>query len=253
MPFCGFCGRFSIDGESHHRSPRRNDFSKTLYFRFAATLLRVLMAMVLMLVLEHNALIRQKQKGGMMRVNIFEGARRIALLIGGLWAVGWISYAIFEEPYSPVIYVVPWVGTPPLLVEKGATCPRDDADEYFKRIAPDEQEVTVLLCFSAHESDTGAMLIPYADAGERGAWMGEKYSAEVSKYTQSVANNFQPTQEVIDAFESNRRKALLKQWGTAAMFLLGGLAAGWAFVAATGWIVRGFMGIPRGKDMRPIL
>lgn len=242
-----------MDGESHNRSPHPNDFSKTLYFRFAAQLLRVLMAMALMPVLEHNALIRRQQKGGRMKVNIFEGARRIALLIGGLWAVGWISYAIVEEPYSPVTYVVPWVGTPPLLVEMGVTCPRDDADEYFKRIAPNEQEVAVLLCFSAQESDTGAMLIPYADAGEQSAWLGEKYSAEVRKYTQSVANNFQPTQEVIDAFESNRRKALLKQWGTAAMFLLGGLAAGWAVVAAIGWIVRGFMGIPRGQDMRPAL
>ncbi|MHB9157755.1 MAG: hypothetical protein ACYC2D_06900 [Thiobacillus sp.] len=187
-----------------------------------------------------------------MKVNIFEGARRIALLIGGLWAGGWISYAIVEEPYSPVTYVVPWVGAPPLLLEMGVACPGDDADEYFKRIAPDEQEVAVLLCFSAQESDTGVMLIPYADAGERSAWLGEKYSAEVRKYTQSVANSFQPTQEVIDAFESNRRKALLKQWGNAAMFLLGGLGAGWAVVAAIGWIVRGFMGIPRGQDIRPV-
>ncbi|MHB1403327.1 MAG: hypothetical protein ACYCWB_13105 [Thiobacillus sp.] len=55
-----------MDGESHNRSPRPNDFSKTLYFRFAAQLMRVLMAMAmaLMPVLGHNALIRKKQKGG---------------------------------------------------------------------------------------------------------------------------------------------------------------------------------------------
>jgi len=34
-------------------------------------------------------------------------------------------------------------------------------------------------------------------------------------------------------------------------FLVGGLAAGWAVVFTTGWIVRGFLSIPRGKDERP--
>ena len=27
---------------------------------------------------------------------------------------------------------------------------------------------------------------------------------------------------------------------------------GWVLMAATGWIVRGFMGIPRGRDSRPV-
>lgn len=30
-----------------------------------------------------------------------------------------------------------------------------------------------------------------------------------------------------------------------------GLAAFWAFTWATGWIVRGFVGIPRGMDRKP--
>jgi hypothetical protein len=35
------------------------------------------------------------------------------------------------------------------------------------------------------------------------------------------------------------------------MLLLGGLAFIGGFTVATGWIVRGFMGIPRGLDRRP--
>jgi hypothetical protein len=34
------------------------------------------------------------------------------------------------------------------------------------------------------------------------------------------------------------------------MLLLGGLAFIGGFTIATGWIVRGFLGIPRGKDQR---
>ena len=37
----------------------------------------------------------------------------------------------------------------------------------------------------------------------------------------------------------------------ALIFLFAGLASLWALTWATGWIVRGFMGIPRGKDHRP--
>jgi len=33
--------------------------------------------------------------------------------------------------------------------------------------------------------------------------------------------------------------------------LFGGLAFGWVFMAVTGWVVRGFLGVPRGADERP--
>lgn len=189
-----------------------------------------------------------KQKGGMMRVNIFEGARRISLLIGALWVVGWGAHAIFSEPYSRVTYSVLALGVP---FVSGA-CPDDAAAEYIEREAPEGKSVNVTLCFLANQTDSGEMLVPYADAGEGMLWMGRKYSTEVQGYTNSMASKFQLTPEGIEAFKAIQRKALLEQWGVAAMFLFGGLAVGWAVVAAIGWIVRGFMGIPRGQDMRPV-
>lgn len=184
-----------------------------------------------------------------MKVNIFEGARRISLLIGALWVVGWGAHAVFSEPYSRVTYSVLWLGVPFV----SGVCPDDAAAEYINRKTPWGEDVNVELCFLASETDNGEMLVPYADAGEGKAWMGRKYSTEVQQYTESVARKFQLTPEGIEAFESIQRKALLEQWGVAAMSLFGGLAVGWAVVAAIGWIVRGFMGIPRGQDMHPTL
>ncbi len=184
-----------------------------------------------------------------MKLNIFEGARRISLLIGALWVVGWSAHAIFSEPYSRVTYGVLWLGAPFLTEE----CSSDAATEYLSRKTPWGKDVNVELCFLASEANNGEMLVPYADAGEGKAWMGRKYSTEVQQYTNSVANKFQLTPEGIEAFEAIQRKNLFEQWGEAAMFLFAGLAVGWAVVAAIGWIVRGFMGIPRGQDMRPIL
>ncbi len=45
--------------------------------------------------------------------------------------------------------------------------------------------------------------------------------------------------------------ALLKELGTGLFVALGGLGCLWAFTWAVGWIVRGFMGIPRGLDQKP--
>lgn len=184
-----------------------------------------------------------------MKLNIFEGARRISLLIGALWVVGWSAHAIFEEPYATVTYAVFIPGTAPAVTED---CPSDAATEYLKRETPDEKTINIKLCFFAAKADTGEMLVPYADAGNGKVWMGGEYSTEVIKYTALVASEFDLTPERIEAFEAIQRKALLEQWGVAALFLFGGLVVGWAVVAAIGWIVRGFMGIPRGQDMRPV-
>ena len=53
-----------------------------------------------------------------------------------------------------------------------------------------------------------------------------------------------------DAFSRVQRK-LFDQWKTALQFLVGGLVIGWVLVSSIGWIVRGFLGVPRGKDAPP--
>jgi len=50
-----------------------------------------------------------------------------------------------------------------------------------------------------------------------------------------------------------RRHAGLLRWIYCCVvlaFAAGGIAVLWTVVLSIGWIVRGFMGIPRGKDFR---
>jgi len=183
-----------------------------------------------------------------MKLNVFEGARRIALLIGGLWALGWVAYAILSEPYSRVRYSVHRLGATPVLVEN---CADNDGHEYITARTSDGDDISVDLCFVARKADNGEMLIPYAPAEGGKVWMGQPYSTEVRDYTRGVGQSFQLDERGVVKAKELRRAALLDQWKTAMLFLFGGLAVGWGFVAATGWVVRGFMRIPRGKDERP--
>lgn len=184
-----------------------------------------------------------------MKVNIFEGARRIAKLLGGLWVIGCISFGAFSEPYSRVIYAVPTLNTTPILVNK--ECLEDDAREYITRTTPDGTTVNAWLCFVAHQAGTGEILVPYADDENGKVWMGKRFSTEVSRYTRTVARKFEFSAEGIEAAKASRKTALFEQWKYALLYLFGGVVAGWAFVAAMGWIVRGFMGMRHGQDIRP--
>lgn len=185
-----------------------------------------------------------------MKINIFEGARRIALLIGAIWIIGCLAYAIISEPYSKVTFKIHSPGMAPALME--TACASDDASEYIDRSTPDGQSVNISLCFIAHKSTDGRMLIPYADSEDGKAWvMNEKYSTQVSQYKKTVAQAFQLTSEGAEAARKADRAALLKQWKEAVLAIFIGLTVGVVFVSAVGWIVRGFMGIPRGHDMRP--
>ena len=186
-----------------------------------------------------------------MKLNIFEGARRIALLIGCIWVTGCIAYAVFGEPYSPaVVYAVHRPGNPPNLAD---SCGYEDGSEPLTLRALNGESIRIELCFLARRADDGKMYIPYINEDEGRSWRGNtKYSEEVREYMRTVASTFKLTEEITKQSKASKRKVLLTQWKDSMSFLFGGLAVGWALMAATGWIVRGFMGIPRGKDARPV-
>ena len=168
------------------------------------------------------------------------------MLIGGAWAIGCISYAIFNNPYVVLSYEVSYLGAKPELVEN---CSPDSASEYIASVPGGDASID--LCFTGRRAPNGMMLIPYAPAEDGKVWMAEKYSTEVSNYTRSLSQSFRLDAVGIKAAEEKRSAALKEQWVDAAKALFFGLMAGWIFVFAIGWIVRGFMGIPHGKDARP--
>jgi len=75
------------------------------------------------------------------------------------------------------------------------------------------------------------------------------YSPAVKAYERDIESNFRlPYDEGSKADRDSKR---LKDWKNVAIGLVIFLLGFWLVVAAIGWIVRGFMGIPRGKDARP--
>lgn len=224
-----------------------------------------------------------------MRLNVFEGARRIALAFGVLWVGGCVIYAVFSEPYVSLTYAVPSYGATPVPAEG---CGPRDASKYTTAEAPDGRAVGVTLCFVADRSDNGIPLIPYrqvvsdanpeaarlyaarGEALRRGAhidaaglterllampvnqseprtvWMAGELDGEVRAYIDEVAAAFRSPPSGLERMEKVKRQKLWEQWKQTLQVLSGGLFVGWLLVAVVGWVVRGFLGIPHGRDER---
>jgi hypothetical protein len=179
-----------------------------------------------------------------VKINLFAGGRRIALLLGGLWALGCLAFAVFTEPYvRDVTYVIPKPSDAPVLTEK---CDGETAD--ILRKGPTGDSINVRLCFPFLTDES---YIPPPSS----AFDSKRYipvinrSLEIAAYKRD-ADRLLPLDQTIKVAEAKERAALLAQWKDAMFSLFGGLAIGWAVVAAIGWIARGFIGIPMGKDIR---
>lgn len=248
-----------------------------------------------------------------MRVNMFEGARRISLVIGALWVLGCLAYAVFSSPYASVTYAISWPGARATLAQ---SCGDEDAHEFMPASLPNGDSIYLTLCFTAHKSDDGRMLVPYKvmprpaaqdggqaaqpaklvddnasfkltkgmtvddiyqalrDADAKGDakrakeiaavidslpaavrtqryWMNERFNADVREYTTAAAKQFRLSSEGMAEAQERVSSARYKVWQQAGIALVCGIGGGWLFIACIGWIVRGFLGIPRGQDSRP--
>lgn len=226
-----------------------------------------------------------------MAINVFEGARRIALALGGLWAAGCLAYAVLSEPHVSLTYAVQSYGAMPTPAE---TCDSKDASKYITAVAPGGERVSVTLCFVADRAENGSYLIPYRqivsssnpeaarvyaarkEALRQGAhseasrlaeylfkmpidpaepptvWMASEHDSDVRAYMEETAASFKLLPHDLERVQQVRRQKLWEQWKQALQVLFGGLAIGWALTACIGWIARGFMGVPRGRDQRPV-
>ena len=183
-----------------------------------------------------------------MRVNMFEGARRISLVLGALWAGGWVAYGVFAEPYAQLHYSINGLGAAPVRVEK---CGDDDGYHYMSTDDGKGNFVRVTLCFKAFKSDSGERLIPYARSENGWAWSAGPHSTEVTRYMKERHKGFQLPPQGMEEAGRLRWDKRFEQWKEAAIAAVAGLSVGWVLTAVVGWVVRGFLGIPRGKDTRP--
>jgi hypothetical protein len=181
-------------------------------------------------------------------MNIFEGARRIALLVAGL-SILCAGVAIYEtEPFVEIKYRVSFFGLPPA---RSSQCDTVDATHSVKHKTPEGHKFNVEMCFAASRADNGKMLIPYGEAPNGRYYMSSEYSDKVSEYMAFITEvKFTPTAiDMQDAEKEFLRQAVMKRLAGFG-WLVVGLAAFWAFVCVIGWIARGFAGIPSGQDRK---
>lgn len=253
-----------------------------------------------------------------MPINIFSGARRIAVVAGAIWVVGCLVVAYLDRPQRAVAFSSAGPGEP-LVVSEG--CERGDAVKSGQVRTVEGRGVEVRLCFVGYQTQSsGQYLVPYGvettdvempdgsvisgvpsnltrgefaaklkangiaapvltpkeskqlagpARGERSRslltgvsrarvppafeyWQsGPPDSDEVAGYMEAFVRDLILTKEQTATVATRHRDALLGHLQYAGLLLVAGLASGWLFVAAVGWVVRGFLGIPRGADSRP--
>jgi hypothetical protein len=217
-----------------------------------------------------------------MAINVIEGARRISMLAGALWLAG-VVFLTLSDSSVHARYQISFPEEQPSRIDD--SCPSNSADvSIYGLKSKNGTQVVATLCFLGRISSDGSILIPYrfmthaelirdakearelgdenlelrilrkADALETSnqeqlGW-DNRYSSQVTEYMERVRRSF-ALPEVDEAWIDEKwwlvRKTELK---TAASYSVAGLASLWGFTWAVGWIVRGFMGIPKGSDRR---
>ena len=186
----------------------------------------------------------------MSRFNLFEGSRRIALILKGIWVIAVVVVSYTQSPFVTLTFftMMPndaFVRLPNEECEVGT-----DALDFLSREFAQGRAVSVQLCYKAARSDDSRLLVPFqVDAGR---WLGnERYSTEVMNYTNARTRDF--------ALNADDREAASRLWDeqrwqnirNAFLFAIGGWVILSILQGLIGWIVRGFMGIPWGQDRRP--
>lgn len=213
-------------------------------------------------------------------MNIFEGARRIAKLTAALIVVGFVAN-FFTEYYPPVSvsYLIAGATKPPVRVEQ---CEVSDASQTKEIATKSGAAVNVNLCFrnSIFKPDgtETARKAGYSDAEiaeyflsesdgkplSFNAWAaaGKPISPPPDGYVLEKPANAKLESFMLDAFmnafqipKADEGYITRLVWlqkaqsaGVGLLQMLASLAGFWLFVWTVGWIVRGFKGIPQGKD-----
>lgn len=185
-----------------------------------------------------------------MTFNIFEGARRIALLIAGIAATGTLIALATYDPYVSVQYTIAQPNG--AFVKTQESCPSDAARHYFSSRTSKGESISVHLCLLAMPfSNNTTRLIPYKIDEQGMIWGAASYSSEVSDYERKLESRFKLSANDEEALKKEISQRYRENWMSGLGYLTAGLVTFAVVVWAIGWITRGFLSIPRGTDRRP--
>ncbi len=222
-----------------------------------------------------------------MKINMFEGARRITKLVAVIWVVGCFFFAFEWSPTIHAYFRVEVPGNTPIRMNE-QECDTDDANEsFYSKYTSKGTSVSGAICFKSVVSDDGRKLIPFKivnieevarafynaqKAGDKEAVLKlgnylkylesrplnqinyiekERYSNEVSSYTKQVIDDFKLSKADEDWIDGELWPTRLKKIKEGTPWIIGGVVCLYIFSWCVGWIVRGFAGIPLGQDRKP--
>jgi hypothetical protein len=185
----------------------------------------------------------------MKKFNIFEGCRRIVYLILLAVLIGFIWNTATYEPRFHATYIKRSPTARFELAKEDFYCSAfNDGQEQLKIKAPSGVEVSITLCFPAIDYEGGQKLVPYMPS-ERGIWGGVPSSPEVQQYISDQVKSFDLPASDFDIIASPWKKRLDDAWSNLKVSAVVSFAV-LIFSFALGWIARGFMNVPIGKDFR---
>jgi len=186
-------------------------------------------------------------------MNVFEGSRRVAKLTAAGIAVGFLIAFAYDNPETvSVSYLITDGKTAPARVDE---CPPTLSGEGKSKFitARSGRAVSIVFCVT----DQLRATIRLSKVPIMLAYPSWNAVADEAFLAQSIAAFLTDETEDFTIPESDEgyitRLGWLNTAKSAGMHLLGmlaGIAAFWAFTWAVGWVVRGFMGIPQGKDSK---
>jgi hypothetical protein len=212
----------------------------------------------------------------------------MAKLAGGCWILGWVIAAFNHNVYLTARYHIEKYPPSPRLVAISTyeRCEYPQAEKSITINIDYSKKASVILCFEAHQAANapfkgdGRWLIPFGvgpfspeqkkaieDATARlkkdpgnpteknpfelyGA-LNEYNSDEVIQYMARVADTFLLSSEDERKIKSKWWSIFRDDYSSGIVYIFWGLTFLWVFTSAVGWIMRGFMGIPRGSDEKP--
>ena len=184
------------------------------------------------------------------RMNIFEGSRRIAYLAGGLAVAGTLIYAVTYEPYISIDYSISHPRAD--FQRMNESCPTEAGRTFFAATSQSGTSVSIDLCLLTMEfGEDKRRLVPYKIDEQNMTWGAASYSSEVSAYEKQLEARFVLPPEDNNWADKEKSRRYWENWKESLGNLGIGLVIFAGFVWAIGWIVRGFMGVPRGSDRKP--
>lgn len=188
-----------------------------------------------------------------MKINVFEGARRIALTFYVIISIIALFLIFGNSPLVERKYSIPFPGAYPEIFT-GDCIEENGSSLYSYGKTPKghsySAEVCLLPMWFDQREGMKKLLIPYATHGDT-TYGNVKTSEEVMRYATHVRENLNISKNEINNIDSSFNEQYISGCAKGiGIFLISSLIY-WSFVWITGWIARGFAGIPRGKDKRP--